>query len=66
VEQVISLVRDHAIRRAYDGARHAVIPAFGAGAIVGLLAGAPILMCAGAGALLGLALGATLGLTRPA
>jgi hypothetical protein len=65
VEQVTPFVHDRAARRAYDGARRAVIPAFGAGAIVGLLTGIPIVLCAGAGALLGLALGATLGLVRP-
>ncbi|HEX4418216.1 MAG TPA: hypothetical protein VH165_09980 [Kofleriaceae bacterium] len=59
------LVRHGAARRAYDGARHAVIPAFGAGAIVGLVSGVPILLCAGAGAMLGLVVGSLLGLRRP-
>jgi len=62
---VIPFFHESAARRAYDGARRAVIPAFGAGALVGLLAGIPIVLCAGAGAILGLAIGATLGLGRP-
>ena len=43
----------------------AVIPAFGVGAIAGILTGLPVMTCAAAGALLGLALCATLALVRP-
>jgi hypothetical protein len=59
------LVHRSAARRAWDGARHAVIHAYGAGALFGLLTGLPIILCAGAGALLGLVLGAMHGLSRP-
>lgn len=45
-------------RRAYAGARRAVIPAFGIGAIAGLLVGIPVLITAGASALLGMTIGA--------
>ncbi len=62
---MIPLIHKSAARRAWDGARHAVIPAFGAGAIAGLVAGLPVVLCAGAGAMLGLVLGATLALVRP-
>lgn len=61
---MIPLVHRSAARRAYDGARRTVLPAFGAGAIAGLVAGIPIVTSAGAGAVLGLVLGATLGAIR--
>lgn len=51
-------------RRAYDGARHTVLYGFGAGAIVGLLSGVPVLMCAGAGAIVAMIAGASLALAR--
>jgi hypothetical protein len=52
------------VRRAYEGARHAVIPGFGAGAIVGLLSGIPVILSAGAGAILGMTAGALFALAR--
>ena len=52
------------LRRAYEGARHAVIPGFGAGAIVGLLSGIPVILSAGAGAILGMTAGVLLALAR--
>jgi hypothetical protein len=52
-------------RRTLAGAQLAVIPAFGVGAIAGILTGLPVMTCAAAGALLGLALCATLALVRP-
>ena len=51
-------------RRAYAGARRAVIPAFGVGAIIGLITGVPVLLCAGAGAIVGMTIGATVALAR--
>jgi hypothetical protein len=54
-----------AARRTFAGAQQAVIPAFGAGAIAGILTGLPVMTCAAAGALLGLALCATFALVRP-
>lgn len=55
---------DGRVRRALDVARVAVIPAFGAGAIVGLLVGVPVLFAAGASAVVGLAGGALVGAAR--
>ena len=52
------------LARAYRGARTAVLPAFGAGAVVGLVTGIPIVIAAGAGAILGLGAGATIALLR--
>ncbi|MEZ4398910.1 MAG: hypothetical protein R3B06_02770 [Kofleriaceae bacterium] len=52
------------LRRAYAGARAAVVPAYGVGAIIGLAAGVPVILAAGAGAIVGLALGAAVGLAR--
>jgi len=50
---------DHGLAaRAFAGARRAVIPAFGVGAIVGLVTGVPVLLCAGAGAIAGITIGA--------
>ena len=51
-------------RRAYDGARHTVLYGFGAGAIVGLVSGVPVLMCAGAGAIVAMAAGVIFALAR--
>jgi hypothetical protein len=51
-------------RRALDGARRAVIPAYGVGAIVGLAAGAPVILAAGAGAIVGMTIGALRALLR--
>jgi len=51
-------------RRAFTGARRAAIPAFGVGAIVGLVTGVPLLLCAGAGAIVGMTIGATVALVR--
>ncbi len=62
---MIPLFPQRAARRAFTGAQQAVIPAFGAGAIIGILTGIPVMTCAGAGALLGLVLCATLALVRP-
>jgi hypothetical protein len=62
---VISLVPRSAARLAFAGVQPVVIPAFGVGAIAGILTGIPVMTSAGAGALLGLALCATLALVRP-
>ena len=59
---MIPFAPESAPRRAFDGASRTVIPAFTAGAIVGLVTGIPVVMSAGAGAILGIVLGATLGL----
>lgn len=59
------LLRQRAAWRIFAGAQQAVIPAFGIGAIAGILTGLPVMTCAAAGALLGLALCATLALVRP-
>ncbi len=57
-------VQQSAAQRAFDGASRAVLPAFGAGAIIGLAAGIPVVLCAGAGAILGIVIGAVRGLAR--
>ena len=51
-------------RRALEGARAAVIPAFGLGALAGLLTGVPLLVAAGAGAIVGMSLGAWIAIAR--
>ena len=62
---MIPFVYQSAARRAWDGARRAVLPAFGAGAVVGLATGIPVVLCAGAGAILGIVIGAMRGLALP-
>ncbi|MBL0218021.1 MAG: hypothetical protein IPQ07_29590 [Myxococcales bacterium] len=52
------------VRRAIEGARTAVIPGLGIGAVVGLLAGIPIVMCGGAGAIVAITVGAVRSLVR--
>lgn len=52
------------VRRAYDGARSAVFLGLGAGAVVGLATGIPIILCAGAGANAAMVVGALRALAR--
>ncbi len=52
------------VRRAVEGARTAVFPGLGIGAVVGLLAGIPIVMCGGAGAIAAIVVGAVHALVR--
>lgn len=59
-----TFIHESAAWRAWDGAKRAVLPAFGAGAIAGLVTGIPVVLCAGAGAILGIVLGAVRGLVR--
>ena len=59
------LVRDPWWHRMYAGATQIVIPSFGAGALVGVATGVPVILCAGAGAMVGIVIGSLLGLLRP-
>jgi hypothetical protein len=54
----------HAALRAFDGARRAVIPAYGIGALVGIVTGIPVVLCAGAGAIVGITFGAVTALRQ--
>jgi hypothetical protein len=62
---VITVGRDRvwSVRGALRGAAEALLPAYGIGAVIGVVTGLPILSAAGAGAVIGVVLGAIRGLT---
>ena len=48
------------MRRAFEAASRTAIPAYGIGAVVGLVLGMPVIMTGGLGAIIGVLTGATL------